>query len=309
MKLTRTGIFPAFPAVIWLFAFIIIFGGLPGKVQAQRTNFNFQASQAAADKGDAKAEYDLARAYEKGLGVARDPARAVTYMRQSADQGYAAAEGELGYFYGTGFGVKKDATQALQWFQKSADQGNAVAQFAMGNIYYYGLGVTPDNDKAVKWWKIAAAQNLPEAENAMGLAYLRLAPTNLSFYVQAVECFQKAVDQGYVKAMNNLGNMYDYGHGVPKNWPAAAKWYRLAAEHGIPEAQANLGLLYLDGRGVTNDVVQAYAWFRLSEENGNGMGRKYLYEFTLNNTLSTNQIASGEKLLADYRLRYGSAKP
>ena len=46
--------------------------GLAFCVQAQDTNLNFQATQAAADKGDAKAQYELARCYAKGMGVPKD---------------------------------------------------------------------------------------------------------------------------------------------------------------------------------------------------------------------------------------------
>ena len=45
--------------------------GLTLCVQAQDTNFNFQTAQAAADKGDAKAQFELARYYAKILLIFR----------------------------------------------------------------------------------------------------------------------------------------------------------------------------------------------------------------------------------------------
>src|SRR5271170_1336562 len=79
--------------------------GLALCVQAQDTNFNFQATQAAADKGDAKAQYELARYYAKGMGVPKDDVKAAQYLRQSADQGYADAQVMFGSCYGRGQGV------------------------------------------------------------------------------------------------------------------------------------------------------------------------------------------------------------
>src|SRR5215469_1966219 len=99
---------------------------------AQDTNFNFQAVQAAADKGDAKAQFELGAYYEKKEGRARfNYTNAVKYIKLSADQGYGDAEVALGYFYGHGWGVPRNTVTAVQWYRKAADQGNALAQYAM----------------------------------------------------------------------------------------------------------------------------------------------------------------------------------
>ena len=34
-------------------------------------------------------------------------------------------------------------------------------------------------------------------------------------------------------AQYNLGNMYDFGEGVPENDAEAVKWYRKAADQGV----------------------------------------------------------------------------
>ena len=91
------------------------------------TNVNVQALQAAADQGEAKAQYDLARCYERGDGVTQNVTQAVEYMRQAAEQGYAPAQGQLGYYYGRGLGVTTNPAEALKWYQMAAAQSNAVA--------------------------------------------------------------------------------------------------------------------------------------------------------------------------------------
>lgn len=47
-------------------------------------------------------------------------------------------------------------------------------------------------------------------------------------------------EQGNATAQHNLGYMYDFGEGVPKNDAEAVKWYRLAAEQGEVFSQARL---------------------------------------------------------------------
>ena len=44
-----------------------------------------------AERGDAEAQYDLALAYYKGEGVAKDLEEAVKWFRKAADQGDALA--------------------------------------------------------------------------------------------------------------------------------------------------------------------------------------------------------------------------
>lgn len=81
--------------------------------------------------------------------------------------------------------------------------------------------------------------------------------------------FRPLADQGVTAAQNNLGVLYENGHGVPQNYAEAAKWYRLAADHGSATTQFNLGLLYAKGQGVPHDYVLAHMWFNLSAMQGN----------------------------------------
>jgi TPR repeat protein len=280
--------------------------GLTLCAAAQDTNFNFQAVQAAADKGDARAEFDLSAYYAKRNGHARpDYTNALKYLRLSADQGYGDAEVALGYFYGRGLGVPRDVPTAVQWYRKAADQGNALGQYAMGRFYATGRGVTNDMTQAIQWWQKAAAQNQVDAQDALGETYLlpgTVYGTNYLNFTEAVKWLHKAADQGSPAAMNNLGVACENGYGVARDCSEAAKWYRQAAELGNASGQANLGQLYFDGRGVTNDFVQAYKWFKLSASQGNPIGTAGYGNFQTHELLTPQQLAQAEQLVLDFHL-------
>ena len=53
--------------------------------------------------------------------------------------------------------------------------------------------------------------------------------------------------QGNSKAQGIVGRMYATGDGIPRNYDAAVRWYRLSAEQGSARAQSNLGLMYDQG--------------------------------------------------------------
>ncbi len=87
-------------------------------------------------------------------------------------------------------------------------------------------------------------------------------------YATAIREWRPLAEQGDGDAQNNLGVMYDYGQGVPRDDAKAVKWYRKAAEQGYAKAQNNLGTMYRHGNGVTKDFVLAHMWFNLAAAQG-----------------------------------------
>jgi TPR repeat protein len=124
--------------------------------------------RAGADKGDAKAQYELGRAFFSGtLGVAKDEAEAVKWFRKAAEQNVADAQFSLGVCYANGRGVTKDDAEAVKWFRKAAEQNLADAQYNLGVCYDSGEGVAKDEVEAYKWWLLAAGQGNDDAKYNM----------------------------------------------------------------------------------------------------------------------------------------------
>src|SRR5271167_1858003 len=71
-------------------------------------------------KGDAEAQFDLAKGYEGGrFGLTQDYVQAQHWYREAANQGEPFAEASLGLFYGAGKGVKQDYVLAYAWLDRS----------------------------------------------------------------------------------------------------------------------------------------------------------------------------------------------
>jgi TPR repeat protein len=51
-----------------------------------------------------------------------------------------------------------------------------------------------------------------------------------------------------------IGDAFALGQGVPQDYVAAIKWYRMAAKQGDPGAQSALAFMYDVGRGVPQDL-------------------------------------------------------
>ncbi|MDH3743106.1 MAG: sel1 repeat family protein, partial [Hyphomicrobiales bacterium] len=82
---------------------------------------------ALADKGDRRAQSNVAWLYDKGLGVRENNDLALMWYIRSADQGYSAAQVNIGVMYEDGDGVAQSYEKALEWYRKAADQTNAIA--------------------------------------------------------------------------------------------------------------------------------------------------------------------------------------
>jgi len=242
---------------------------LPGQPNdAERKQFD--AVKAKAEKGDAESQLNLYFRYANGNGVAKDPAKAVKWLRKAADQNLPRAQCLLGLSYANGEGVKPDKGEGVRWLRRAADQGLPEAQFDLGMCYANGDGVSKNSVEAAGWYRKAADQGLPDAQ-----------------------C--------------ELGNCYLEGDGVPKDVPAGVKWTRLAAEQGFAHAQNTLGLCYSKGRGVPKDCLEAYKWFDLAAAKGGELGDDARVNLAMaERSLTPDQVAEAQRLALDFKPRKDS---
>ena len=227
-----------------------------------QTNQIIQELKTNAEKGDAKAQYNLGICYHEGQDVPKDYVEAVKWFRKAAEQGFADAQFALGSEYRKGEGVSKNIAETVKWFRKAAEQNSAEAQFNLGGCYVMGEGVKKD-------------------------------------YVEAVNWFRKAAEQGFAAAQAKLGYCYYYGQGVTKDEAEAVIWYRKAAEQNDTDAQNNLGLCYAFGIGVAKDYVEGYKWIILAAAKGSDKAEQFMP--VLENTMTPEQIAEGQKLAREFK--------
>lgn len=69
-----------------------------------------------AERGDARAQYNLGLLYASGLGVTQDYQAALKWHRMAAKQGHAGAQNELAQMYDKGQGVPQDSVRAYMWY-------------------------------------------------------------------------------------------------------------------------------------------------------------------------------------------------
>lgn len=266
----------------------------------------FDRQKKLAESGDPIAQYNLGICYVKGDGVPQDLAEAAKWFRNVADQGFAQGQYRLGLQYAIGHGVAKDMEEAAKWYRLAADQGYPPAQYLLGRYYEYDcvsrtsderLGfsyndgrVTRNLVEAYKWYDLASAQGyVDEIEgsattkrDAVAAEIAKMTPDDIAFlgdcynygknvpkdYAEAAKWYHKAAERGHARAQCNLGDCYEKGKGVTQDYQEAVKWYRKASEKNLAVAHCSLGDCYANGWGLTKDFVEAYKWFHLASSQG-----------------------------------------
>jgi TPR repeat protein len=223
--------------------------------------------QKGAERGDPKSETVLGLLYSRGVGVPKDPVKAVFWYRKAADQGFANAQCNLGFMFEHGIGVGKDLAEAARWYRKGADQANAGAQNNLALMYQSGDGVAKNPTEAVRLFRLAANQGNPSAQRALGAAYYDGSGV-AEDAAEAVRWFRKAAEQGDAQGEFDLGLMYYQGKGVAKDLQEAIKWWKRATEHGDADACRHLAQMYERGEGVIKDWAEARKWRQKATESG-----------------------------------------
>ena len=83
-----------------------------------------------------------------------------------------------------------------------------------------------------------------------------------------IDTLRQTALNGDPQAQFELGQMYEFGRGVPQDYQQALTHYQAAAESGLAQAEYSIGLLYEHGRGVTADATIAADWYELAAEKG-----------------------------------------
>ena len=104
----------------------------------------------------------------------QDYAAALQQWSAAAQAGEAIAQYSLGILHASGFGVPQSYQEAARWFQQAAQQGYGEAQYNLGLLYARGQGVPQDYIQAYKWLELAARQGIAGAAQGRDAIAVRM---------------------------------------------------------------------------------------------------------------------------------------
>ncbi|CAM4147390.1 tetratricopeptide repeat protein [Pseudoalteromonas ostreae] len=86
-------------------------------------------------------------------------------------------------------------------------------------------------------------------------------------YHKAAELYQQGVNKHHVDSMFALAVLYQEGKGVKLDKQMSVTLFKQAAAKNLPAAQFNLGVMYANGDGVAQDYKEAIKWYEKAAGN------------------------------------------
>jgi TPR repeat protein len=142
---------------------------------------------AAADGGDADAQYELARRLESGVGDAPDLLRALHYYHEAANADHAEALFRLATIFHRGIDLDRAYPErAAPLFRRLAEEhAHGYAAQILGVMHAQGNGVPRDLPRAERLFELAS--RLGQNDALLNLALLRAGPSEHHDLVEAAK--------------------------------------------------------------------------------------------------------------------------
>lgn len=258
-----------------------------------------------ANKGNVFSNILVASCYQNGIGVAKDAAKAIPFLKNAAERNCVPAQLDLAM---TLLNSKKPE-EAAPWFKKGSDNGNIPCTFYYGKMLLEGLGVKADKKDGANYLLKAADAGFPQAMYYVGNCYVN--GDGLTKNVeQGVKWYKLAAGKGVANAEWALAQCYRKGEGTPVNYDQALYWYAEASAKGHTRAFKQLiadsipgsaFVAYMKGMKAygNKDFEEALKQFKIVEKAKIADGKVMEAAIMANNAYAKHNMKKGIKLLND----------
>jgi uncharacterized protein len=229
----------------------------------------------SSEKGNLKAQFELARRYRYGDGITKDPGEAFKWM-QRASQNHthstrvSDAIYELGMMHENGEGTVKSPSAAWPLFRAAAFESPNAA-YKVGRMYEEGSGVPQDYTAAAGHYNRVANAGFGSyvADARARLVHLYATGRGLSKNKTEAEAQLRGV-VGFEgpQLQFQLGEIFYEGRLVDKDVATAVECYTRAAKLGSSEAKNRIGELWASGVDGPPDFKEAVECYRLAANTG-----------------------------------------
>lgn len=158
----------------------------------------------AAELGDADAQAQVAYQYLfGGIGVDQNIEKGLAWAKKAVEQQNRYGYYTMASAYLEGIGVEKDPLKALHFMELSAKAGHSIAQYELGLLLIgkKGAGIPKDRETGIQWLEKSATQNCAEAQQILEELFAESSPktsshsTPFNFFSSAPEQGKKGLNQ------------------------------------------------------------------------------------------------------------------
>ncbi|SUA31545.1 Serine/threonine-protein kinase [Mycolicibacterium fortuitum] len=168
-----------------------------------------QYFQAAADRGNADAAFELTVHLTRGWGVRADQAASDQWTWRAAELGSARAMANLGGMFAQGRGVAQDPRAALDWYARAAGAGHAKAAYTAGVMCLIGDGGLPVDTAMAQSWFDRARQLGYGVDDELSKTGLHAGRVDQQLYTEHLKAFSlNGFDEPRGVAVDEAANVY-----------------------------------------------------------------------------------------------------
>lgn len=239
--------------------------------------------QKSADYGNNSGRTSLGIMYENGQGTKKDYRKAAKLYADAADNGDAKGRAFLGTMYYNGEGVKSDKEKGIELFKQAAAMGSEFAKKRLealgikndklGDAAYVAY-LKKDYKGAIKVWKKRALGG--DVSAMVNLGHVFKGAEMVKDFKQAKAWYELAIGVGNSEAMVALGDMYNYGLGMPTDYAQAYRLYTSAVMEDDPEGVYMFATMYDRGHGVEKDTDKALKLYQVAADMGSSDAQSML---------------------------------
>lgn len=131
-----------------------------------------------AESGDLGALRNVAHLLRQGLGVEKDPERAIGFYREAAENGLISAQVNLGIMFLNGEGIRPSPERAARWFYRAAKSGHPQAQFVLAGLLESGTGLKANPQAAAAYYLASARSGYTPALAVLSEQGIEVKKTN-----------------------------------------------------------------------------------------------------------------------------------
>ena len=171
-----------------------------------------------------------------GIGFKTNKQESLKWLELSADSKYDPALCILGNIYDMGCKeIRQNPKKSYHYYQLSAKLGNIDSLFKTAWYFIYGKRpISKDIPRGIEILKECASKGYTRSIFILGMIYKHGYQEIEYDYHQAIRFFLKCGQQ-HSKALEQLGDIYLWGLGVPSNLKTCLEFYKKSEKYGNPE--------------------------------------------------------------------------
>ena len=210
----------------------------------------------------------LSQVYEEEEITQRDDEVALRYYKEAAEMGDGIGLREMAFHY------YNKPELYIDYMRKAALAGDA-----MGMCAYAEAIIDHFPTEGIKWLKKASRKQYYQANHWLAEAYLHGYHYVKQDWKMARKYVMKNAKVKFYYSIVLIGNFYDFGYGMRKNYKKAREWYQYAIDELFEDdAKGYLGRHYIYGLGgLKKDYKKGFELLS-TVENGFRVPKTLYYE-------------------------------